>query len=83
MITVLSSFLNSSNDLSLLQDHLKDGDALSTEAIDWSTVTPVIEAVEKAQSGEITDIVNATSQLSQLTVSVAMVVSFRLSEILI
>ncbi|EYC27653.1 hypothetical protein Y032_0008g109 [Ancylostoma ceylanicum] len=57
------------------KDHLKDGDALSPETIDWSTVTPVIEAVEKAQSGEITDIVNATSQLSQLTVSVAMVCS--------
>ncbi|VDM83653.1 unnamed protein product, partial [Strongylus vulgaris] len=46
-----------------------------TEAIDWSTITPVVEAVEKAQSGDIADIVNATSQVSQLTVSVAMLCS--------
>ncbi|ETN72324.1 hypothetical protein NECAME_04503 [Necator americanus] len=55
------------------REHLKDGDTLNSETIDWSTVTPVLEAVEKAQSGDIPDIVNATSQLSQLTVSVAMV----------
>ncbi|KAK6745443.1 hypothetical protein RB195_011896 [Necator americanus] len=57
------------------REHLKDGDTLNSETIDWSTVTPVLEAVEKAQSGDIPDIVNATSQLSQLTVSVAMVCS--------
>ncbi|VDK77021.1 unnamed protein product [Cylicostephanus goldi] len=51
------------------------------EAIDWSTITPVVEAVEKAQSGDIADIVNATSQISQLTVSVAMLCSSLMQQI--